>query len=427
MSDNNKTLAIFITSYNYGEFIGTAIESVINQSNPNWKLYIFDNCSTDNTEQIVKKYLQKDNRISWKKRPTNIGALNNIIEGFREVDADYISLLTADDWLMPNVVADAFSAFSEMQMQSKNIPFVAFGSQAAYQDENDNNKFSLARTWVPFPDNFKGQVFLTPTLTMGNFISMDTLFFNKKFLLPFLDDLQNVNLRQNAECFLIHRLEAAYGAGFFYAKSSSFFRRHNQQTTAKNTQNFQHKIESVMLPLLDCKGDFAWSETQDNQKILLCHRFLNMCIFLAESTGMTFRQSAEYLLSDLGKTFAQQLANLDINFVRENQLEKYLLAAAMAIHLALIFFAKRPSLGQDLAYSLEQLSAWIADLQKQYNFKNVAEMLDGINSTFYQNQNLGVFLPKDLIKKLVAGIQKIQGFSGKAMAKFVEHKFDKSK
>lgn len=424
---NQPTLAIFITSYNYGEFIGKAIESVINQSNPNWKLYIFDNCSTDNTYEVVEKYLKKDNRISWKKRPTNIGALNNIIEGFREVDADYISLLTADDWLMPNVVADALSAFLEMQQQGKNIPFVAFGSQAAYQDENDKNKFTLARTWIPFPDNFKGQVFLTPTLTMGNFILMACIMFRREHLLPLLDGLQATNIKQNFETFLIHRLEAIHGAGYLNASCHVFWRRHNEQITAQNTQNFQHKIESVMLPLLDCNGDFALSENKNNAKILLCHKFLNLSIFTAESTGMTFRQSAEYLLSDLGKTFAEQLGNLNINFVRQNHLEKYLLAAAMAIHLALIFFAKRPSLHGDLAYSLEQLSEWILDLQKQYKFKNVEEMLHGINKTFYETANLGLFLPENLIKKLSLAIQNIQGFSGKAMAKFVENKFDKLK
>ena len=52
----NKKFAIFITSYNYAEFIGQAIESVINQSDPDWHLYIFDNGSTDNTEEIVKKW-----------------------------------------------------------------------------------------------------------------------------------------------------------------------------------------------------------------------------------------------------------------------------------------------------------------------------------------------------------------------------------
>ena len=73
---NQPTLAIFITSYNYGEFIGKAIESVINQSNPNWKLYIYDDNSTDNSQQIIKEYLKKDNRISWKNNKTNRGKTN---------------------------------------------------------------------------------------------------------------------------------------------------------------------------------------------------------------------------------------------------------------------------------------------------------------------------------------------------------------
>ena len=64
---NKKKFAIFITSYNYAEYISQAIESVINQTDPDWYLYIVDNCSTDNTEEIVKKYVEKDSRISWKK------------------------------------------------------------------------------------------------------------------------------------------------------------------------------------------------------------------------------------------------------------------------------------------------------------------------------------------------------------------------
>ena len=54
-------------------------------------------------------------------------------------------------------------------------------------------------------------------------------------------------------------------------------------------------------------------------------------------------------------------------------------------------------------------------------------MLHGINKTFYETANLGLFLPENLIKKSSLAIQNIQGFSGKAMAKFVENKFDKLK
>ena len=66
-SNEKKKFAIFITSYNYAEYISQAIESVINQTDPDWHLYIIDDCSTDNTYEVVKKYLEKDKRISWKK------------------------------------------------------------------------------------------------------------------------------------------------------------------------------------------------------------------------------------------------------------------------------------------------------------------------------------------------------------------------
>ena len=75
---NKKKFAIFITSYNYAEYISQAIESVINQTDPDWHLYIVDDCSTDNTEEIVKKYVEKDSRISWRKREKNIGGIQNI-------------------------------------------------------------------------------------------------------------------------------------------------------------------------------------------------------------------------------------------------------------------------------------------------------------------------------------------------------------
>ena len=175
----NKKFAIFITSYNYAEFIGQAIESVINQSDPDWHLYIFDNGSTDNTEEIVKKYLEKDKRISWKKHETNIGSIPNIISGFREIDADYISTLQADDWLEPNFVADAKKAFAE----NPEIPFCAFGWVAVFYDEN-LQRLCGVKTNIPLPESFQNKIFLSPFLALGNIIPLHLLVFKKDITSP---------------------------------------------------------------------------------------------------------------------------------------------------------------------------------------------------------------------------------------------------
>ena len=47
---------IIIPNFNKGEFLASAINSVIQQSYKNWRLYIIDDCSTDNYRNTLKRY-----------------------------------------------------------------------------------------------------------------------------------------------------------------------------------------------------------------------------------------------------------------------------------------------------------------------------------------------------------------------------------
>ena len=52
-----------MTSYNYASYIEEAIKSVINQTYSNWELIIIDDCSKDNSVEIIEKYVKQDSRI----------------------------------------------------------------------------------------------------------------------------------------------------------------------------------------------------------------------------------------------------------------------------------------------------------------------------------------------------------------------------
>ena len=75
-------------------------ESVLNQNYTNWELIIINDCSTDNTEQIIKSYQQKDaanKRIKLINLPKNKGVANARNIGIQNAKGKYIAFLDADD------------------------------------------------------------------------------------------------------------------------------------------------------------------------------------------------------------------------------------------------------------------------------------------------------------------------------------------
>ena len=88
-------------TYNCGNFIGETIDSVIAQIYENWELIIVDDCSTDNTEEIVNVYRKKDSRIKYKKLATNSGAAVARNRGIELADGKYIAFLDSDDLWQP--------------------------------------------------------------------------------------------------------------------------------------------------------------------------------------------------------------------------------------------------------------------------------------------------------------------------------------
>ena len=389
----NKKFAIFITSYNYGEFIGQAIESVINQSDPDWYLYIFDNCSTDNTYEVVEKYLKKDSRISWKKHETNIGAIPNLISGFKEIDADYISTLQADDWLEPNFIADAKKAFAE----NPEIPFCAFGWSSWEKYQADCPPY-MQNADLPVAKNFSQKIYLSPFLVFKNIIAMHFLVFQKSCFMKILPEIEFLQFQQLLEPFLIKRLENLFGASYLNSNCHGYWRRHFQQITVKNNQNFQINTEQLSEPLFFC------SEINSNSNLAdLATKFMTLINYISQGK-IPYKTATEWLLSDLGKPFAEKFGNLNFEFIKANNLEKSLLCLAVSVWSAFIFNANFGGWENDINETKKQLFLWIKDLKNAYQIKHIETFFEEANK-FYDNY----FLPAKDIKKL-AKIMKKEGW-----------------
>lgn len=92
-------VSIIMPSWNTARFIRESIDSVRNQTYTNWELLIVDDCSTDNTDEIVASY--SDERIRYFKNEKNSGAALTRNRAMREARGEWIAFLDSDDLWTP--------------------------------------------------------------------------------------------------------------------------------------------------------------------------------------------------------------------------------------------------------------------------------------------------------------------------------------
>lgn len=93
-------VSIITPTYNCATFIGETIESVQAQTYQNWEMIIVDDCSTDNTREIVERYTEKDNRIKYFCLQNNSGAAIARTKSMELANGEYMAFLDSDDiWM----------------------------------------------------------------------------------------------------------------------------------------------------------------------------------------------------------------------------------------------------------------------------------------------------------------------------------------
>ena len=94
-------VSIIMPSWNTARFIAKSIQSVIDQTYQNWELLIVDDCSTDNTDEVVSPFL-KDPRVKYFHNEKNSGAALTRNKAIRIAQGEWIAFLDSDDLWSPD-------------------------------------------------------------------------------------------------------------------------------------------------------------------------------------------------------------------------------------------------------------------------------------------------------------------------------------
>lgn len=127
----NLTLAICM--YNAEKYITETLQSVINQTQQSFKLLIVDDCSTDGCVQVVRNFLENNNRqfeiVSFEE---NQGICHARHYAERHADTEYMMFLDADDILLPSAIEKMYTKITS------DSDLMAVGCYLDYIDKNGN-------------------------------------------------------------------------------------------------------------------------------------------------------------------------------------------------------------------------------------------------------------------------------------------------
>ena len=100
--NNNPDISIIVTMYNQGHYIHKCLRSIQNQSLKNIEIIIIDDCSLDNSTDIIESYQKEDNRIILVKHESNEGKIKSRTDGIKIAKGKYITIIDGDDAFIHN-------------------------------------------------------------------------------------------------------------------------------------------------------------------------------------------------------------------------------------------------------------------------------------------------------------------------------------
>lgn len=241
---NDKLVSIIIPVYNASRFLEETINSIQEQTYSNWEAIFIDDCSSDNSYNLIKKYQKEDKRIKLIKNKTNSGAAVSRNNGIDHAEGDYLCFLDADDKWHPEKLEKQINF-----MQELNCEFSFTGYQFANEKCNPNGKI------VSVPNKINYQQALKNTTIWTSTVMFDMNKLSK-------EDIHMTNIKRGQDTAtwwkVLKKIQYAYGLN----EVLSYYRRTNNSLSAnkltalKRTWNLYRNVEH--LNILSSFYNFCW-------------------------------------------------------------------------------------------------------------------------------------------------------------------------
>ncbi len=251
------SFSIVIPSYNRGSFIHTTIESVLAQTYSIIEVIIIDDGSTDDTEQLVKAFV--DSRITYY-RQENAERASARNTGVRLAKSEYVTFLDSDDLLYPDHIAEACHLIEKL---GKPDFF-----HLAYEVKDSEGK-------VLSQNQYQGD--LNKQLIKGNFLSCMGVFVKREVMManPFNEDRL---LSGSEDWELWMRLASRYPLYYSNTITSAIIQHEGRSVVNTDEEKLTNRI---ILAVSYLEKDTIWQQHYGTQKpTMMAHLWLYISLHL---------------------------------------------------------------------------------------------------------------------------------------------------
>lgn len=292
-TERDVKVSYLIPSYNHAHYIAQTIESVLSQTYKNIEILVCDDCSADDTDSVVRKYVE-ENGVIYMKNEKHSGIVRSLNRMLERARGEYLGFCASDDWIKPEKVEKQLRFLLRSGKDSVFGPVTKYYEDTGKEEDlywpNAKTVINKGKVLENFYRTGDGAGLLQSGLFRTD--AAKAIGFHPKYK---ADDL----------LFEIRFFQAGYTAGYM-EEPLAYYRIHSSNTH----RDHLYCLNELTLPVY---RDFVPEKYRDHMMRIAC---CNAAIDLADDMEMkeSLKLQAKTLRSYPSWTVAKKFAKVDLRY-----------------------------------------------------------------------------------------------------------------
>ena len=233
MATHHPLVSVIVPNYNHALYLRQRLDSIFNQTYQDFEVIILDDCSTDNSKEIIEEYRNRPQISHIVYNGTNSGSpFKQWAKGFDLARGEYIWIAESDDW----ADKDFLAALTPIFVEQEDVVLAFCAINIVYEN-------APSQKWKQYISDriINGKAFLRQKMSCCNAVyNASCAIFRKEILSKVTSKYQEF---KGCGDWLFWMEISMYGNVYYSSKALDYFRQLGNNTTRKNVKTGNDLIE----------------------------------------------------------------------------------------------------------------------------------------------------------------------------------------